>query len=140
MAETEIERWRRILCEAAETWVLECRTENRQIAEWGRNRVLDAALVYGAVALDLVGSQLATAPSPDVPQPPAVLPRPDVSPDADEVLAGPPLMNLNPEPLKIVKVPVCRRCRMRAPWCSCGAADYELAIRTDEPREVEGAS
>lgn len=33
-------------------------------------------------------------------------------------------MNLNPEPLKAVRVLVCRGCRKRAPWCSCGEADY----------------
>lgn len=31
---------------------------------------------------------------------------------------------VNPEPLKAEPILVCRQCRMRAPWCSCGAADY----------------
>lgn len=34
-------------------------------------------------------------------------------------------MRLNPEPLKIVSVPRCRKCGMRAPWCKClDGADY----------------
>lgn len=31
---------------------------------------------------------------------------------------------VNPDPVKIVSVPKCRTCGMRAPWCSCGRGDY----------------
>jgi hypothetical protein len=43
-------------------------------------------------------------------------------------------MNLNPDPLKMVVVKRCRGCGKRAPWCSCGAADYW------GPEHVEGSS
>jgi hypothetical protein len=34
-------------------------------------------------------------------------------------------LTVNADPLKVVKVATCRVCRKRAPWCSCGAMDYE---------------
>jgi hypothetical protein len=42
-------------------------------------------------------------------------------------------MRLNPEPLRAVKVSRCTGCGKRAPWCSCGKADYvERVIAADQ--------
>jgi hypothetical protein len=35
-------------------------------------------------------------------------------------------VEVNPEPLEAKPIPVCKGCGKRAPWCSCGAADYEV--------------
>ena len=34
------------------------------------------------------------------------------------------LLEHNPEPIRVVDVKTCSTCNMRAPWCSCGRADY----------------
>lgn len=33
-------------------------------------------------------------------------------------------MAFNPEPLSAESIPTCQTCKKRAPWCSCGSADY----------------
>lgn len=51
---------------------------------------------------------------------------------------GRPLQH-NEEPVRVVKVVRCRRCRKRAPWCSCGAADYDDLPASDEIVSDDGA-
>ena len=42
-------------------------------------------------------------------------------------------LRINPDPLKVVCVPVCRGCGRRAPWCSCGAMAYETSLQGTHP-------
>lgn len=42
----------------------------------------------------------------------------------------------NPEPVKVVDVPLCTGCRKRAPWCSCGKQDYRLAQAQPAPKDL----
>lgn len=39
----------------------------------------------------------------------------------------------NPDPIKIVSVPRCIGCGVRAPWCTCGRGDYRTTTFTPVP-------
>jgi hypothetical protein len=40
-------------------------------------------------------------------------------------------LTVNPEPLRVESIPICRGCGKRAPWCSCGAMDYAPSAGVD---------
>lgn len=43
---------------------------------------------------------------------------------AEDSRSLPARLAVNPDPLEVTEVKSCRICSMRAPWCSCGQADY----------------
>lgn len=53
-------------------------------------------------------------------------------PELVNPLAAERRLQVNADPLLAAPLAVCRQCNRRAPWCSCGAADYATGETSEE--------